>query len=81
MSAIRSAISSSAASQEIRSHSPDPRGPTRRIGCSRRLGLWVHSGSPRMPFTQKAPCESGLSGFGMILVTRPASFTVINDPQ
>jgi hypothetical protein len=34
-----------------------------------------------MPFTQKAPFDTGLLVFGMILVTRPSSPTVISEPH
>ena len=34
----RAAIVSSASSHEMRSHLPEPRGPTRRIGCFSRSG-------------------------------------------
>ena len=41
--ANRPAISSSASSQETRSNSPPPFGPTRRIGYRRRSGDWVYA--------------------------------------
>ena len=67
-----SAISPRASSQEMRSHAPEPRSPTRRIGCSRRSSavswrcqaapFWqpigLGSGTPASPAGYTPDCSS-----------------------
>ena len=63
---------SSASSQEMRSHCPLPRGPTRRRGYFSRSGWYICS-MMVMPFSQAWPRFRGASGSGRTFTTRPFS--------
>ena len=68
----RVAISVSAWSHVMRSKSPDPLGPTRRNGWSRRSGLYTRSRN-RLTFGQSSPAEYGWASLPRIwTATGPA---------
>src|SRR5574343_884881 len=61
MACKREAMSSKASSQPTRSKRPDPLGPTRRKGCSKRSGWWVRS-AYRDTLVHNTPAVWGWSG-------------------